>query len=533
MKEPEEEEITEITNENINKFKNKNDTKNDILNKEEDNKNKNIKEIDNNKNIDGKKENTQLKTSEILESVNLKDEKNKESEDSILIIKSKILKLKNDYIFFHQYQDILLNIVKYLEDLTYEKVNNSINDSYNYISFFQSSSEIYSKFAEQIKNTNNIIISSKQLPKMNDNFLHEIMQNTQNIIYLNLSKISNGLKQNIISNGPMSKFEEKINKIDSIKKKQLKIFNEIEEMKNKLEKKYLKSYAQLFESLLKENINNEDLFKTLTDSPDLICIVKDLLDDINKLILEINLFIIDAKDSLYSINHLFVEINNLVRDSVLIYIQESKNNFNIDVTKNFEQIQKYYKNLEENPEDKMFKLDKIFNEQIHKEKIYNLLEQYYNLLNKSERIRKELITDKNNFLIKNYPNIYLFFEFLISVCPQPTQITIDDLIIKQIEVKRDAGFFRGWKDSMLIFTKQKHILLYDKPVTYTFENIIQIFEIDKTNFEKKVDFKKPFLFTITISAKGKIMDYGGTFLFDALSNENFYDISLVYKDYIN
>jgi len=530
MKEPEDEEIieNENNNENINKINSKDDN---VNLKQEDNKNNNNNEIGNKK-ININKEDKEI-SSEIIPTDTPNNNKNEEKEKSILTIKSKIIKLKKDYLFYLQYQEILFNIINYLEELTYEKITNSINDSFNYLSFFQSSSEIYSKFAEQIKNTNNIIISSKNLPKMNDNFLYEIMQNTQNIIYLNLSKISNGLKQNIIAKGPLSKFQEKINKIDSIKKTQSKKFYEIEEMKKKLEKKYTKSYEKLFESLLMENINIDDLFKALTDSPDIICVIKDLLDDINKLILEINLFIIDTKDSLYSINHLFVEINDLIRDSVLIYIQESKDNFNIDVTKNFEQIQKYYKKLEENPEDKMFKLDKIFNEQKHKEKIYNLLEQYYNLLDKSERVKKELISDRNNFSIKRYPNIYLFFEWLISISPQPTHITIDDLIIKQIEVKRDGGFFRGWKDSLLVFTKQNHIIVYDKPATYTFENIITIFEIDKTGFGQKVDFKKPFLFEIIINSKGKIMNFNGTFLFDALNNENLYDISLVYKDYIN
>ena len=212
-------------------------------------------------------------------------------------------------------------------------------------------------------------MSSKQLPKMNDNFLLEVMQNTQNTLYLHLSKLSNSLKQNIIANGPFSKFQEKINKIESIKKKQQKKFNEIDEMKKKLEYKYTKSYEKLFESFMEEKQENKDNNNLIIDSPDFICVIKDLLDDINKIILEINLFIIDTKDALYSINHLFVEINNLVRDSVLIYIQESKSIFNIDVTKNFEEIQKYYKKLDENPEDKMFKLEKIFNEQKHKEKI--------------------------------------------------------------------------------------------------------------------------------------------------------------------
>ena len=515
-----EEEIINNNNEKNKENKNEKENENNIQNKLE-NKEKEKEEKDSNK-----YEVLQFDTP--LSGI-YKDE---DKENTILILKSKIKKLKDDYTFYIKYHDILFNIINSLEELTYEKISNSINDSFNYISFFKASSEIYSKFAEQIKNTNNIIMSSKQLPKMNDNFLLEVMQNTQNTLYLHLSKLSNSLKQNIIANGPFSKFQEKINKIESIKKKQQKKFNEIDEMKKKLEYKYTKSYEKLFESFMEEKQENKDNNNLIIDSPDFICVIKDLLDDINKIILEINLFIIDTKDALYSINHLFVEINNLVRDSVLIYIQESKSIFNIDVTKNFEEIQKYYKKLDENPEDKMFKLEKIFNEQKHKENIYNLLEQYYKLLNDSGKVKKELISDRNNFSIKKYPNIYLFFEWLISISPQPTQLTIDDLIIKKVEVQREAGFFRGWKDSILIFTKQQHMILYDKPVTYSFETIVNIFELDKITFRKKLDYKKPFLFEINADVKGKLMNFKGTFLFDALNSDNLYDISVIFKDKI-
>ena len=523
MKEQDNEELIENENKNENNKEKDITYKNDVIN-----------DTSHNQNDDKNEKN------KILQNNNHNQNKKEEKENTILLVKSKINELKENYNFYRQYHDILFNMINYLEKLAYEKISNSINDSFNYLTFFETSSEIYSKFAEQIKQSNDIIMSSKKLPKMNDNFLLEIMQNTQNIIYLNLSKISNGLKNNIISKGPFSKFQEKIKKIDSIKRQQIIKYYDIEEKKKNLEKKYEKKYSKLFyvfsqdkEHNNKNNINNDELNISLIDYPDLICIIKDLLDDINKIIVGINLYVIDTKDALYSINHLFVEINDLIRDSVLIYIQESKNNFNIDVTKNFEKIQNYYKKLDENPEDKMFKLEKIFNEQKNKEKIFDLLEKYYNLLNNSGRIKKELIFDRNNFSIRKYSNIYLFFEWLISISPQPTQINIDDLIIKKLEIKRYSGFLRGWKDSIMIYTKQNHLILYEKPISYNFENIIQIFEIDKTNFNKKVDFKKPFLFEITVKSKGKIMDFYGTFLFDALNNENLYDISMSYKDYIN
>ena len=499
-----------------------------------------MKEDDEEDSIENKNDNKEIKEKEEADNDSkdipkqIIEIKNKAEEDdnSTLIVKSKIKELKDNYNFYIKYYEILFNMIKYLEELTYEKIANSINDSANYISFFNTSSGIYSNFAEQIKKSKEIITSSKKLPKMNDSILYEVMENTQNIIHLNLSKISDGLKQNIIANGPFAKYQEKISKIESIKKEHFLKINEIEDKNKNVVQKYAKSYETLFEIFSQEKNNNEDINNSLVDFPDLIFIKKDLLDEINDLILQINLFTIDAKDSLYSINVLFVEINNLVRDSVLIYIQESKNIFNIDVTKNFEKIQKYYKSLEDNPEDKIFKLDKIFNEQDNKDKIYNLLEQYYNLLNNSGRGKKDLVSDRNNFSIRKYQNLYLFFEWLISISPQPNQMTTDDLIIKKVEVRRYSGFFGGWKESMMIFTKQKHIILYDKDENDKFENIFQIFEIDKTTFQKKLDYKKFFLFEISINSKGKIMNFTGTYQFDALNNENLNDISFAYKDYI-
>ena len=459
----------------------------------------------------------------------------KDKEETIAIIKSKIKEIRTNYNFYNQYHDIIFKIIKSLEDLTYEKITNSVQDSLNYLSFFKNCSELYSKFAEQIKNSNKIITSTTQKPKMNDNFLNDVMQDTQNIFYQNLSKFSTGLKQNIIAKGPLSKLIEKTNKIEVIKKTNLRKFIEIVEKRKKFDKKY-KAYQNLLNSFLpEENINNNNINNNaivnqipgLVDSPDFVCVIKELSEAINKLILDNNLFVIETKDALLSINNLFVDINNLVKESILIYIQESKIFFGTDVNKKFEEIENYFKKLEEEQKDNMFKLDKIFSEQKDKDNIFNLLQQYFELLNNSEKVKKELISDKNTFSIEQYPNIINFFEWLISISPQPTDISIDELIDKKMEVKRDPGIFSRWKKEVMVFTKQHHVILFDKPNAYSVANLMKIFELDKICYRKTQDSKKPFLFEIIANTKGKIMNYKGSFLFDALSNENIDEISKI------
>ena len=515
-------------NENIQQNQNPNviqNNENKIIENEE---NKNvIKEVQQPK-VDGKME--ELRTDTPSSSI-------KDKEETIAIIKSKIKEIRTNYNFYNQYHDIIFKIIKSLEDLTYEKITNSVQDSLNYLSFFKNCSELYSKFAEQIKNSNKIITSTTQKPKMNDNFLNDVMQDTQNIFYQNLSKFSTGLKQNIIAKGPLSKLIEKTNKIEVIKKTNLRKFIEIVEKRKKFDKKY-KAYQNLLNSfLLEENINNNNnninnnaivnQVPGLVDSPDFVCVIKELSEAINKLILENNLFVIETKDALHSINNLFVDINNLVKESILIYIQESKIFFGTDVNKKFEEIENYFKKLEEEQKDNIFKLDKIFSEQKDKDNIFNLLQQYFELLNNSEKVKKELISDKNTFSIEQYPNIINFFEWLISISPQPTDISIDELIDKKMEVKRDPGIFSRWKKEVMVFTKQHHVILFDKPNAYLVANLMKIFELDKISYRKTQDSKKPFLFEIIANTKGKIMNYKGSFLFDALSNENLDEISKI------
>ena len=80
---------------------------------------------------------------------------------------------------------------------------------------------------------------------MNDDFLTTVMQSTQNIFYQNLSKFSNGLKNNIINKGPLSKLQEKKNQIDVIRKTHLKKYSDLIDEKKKVEKKF-KTYFVAF-----------------------------------------------------------------------------------------------------------------------------------------------------------------------------------------------------------------------------------------------------------------------------------------------
>ena len=460
------------------------------------------------------------------------DLRRQEEERIVDIIKLKIKNIREKYDFSIRFCDIVQKIIKCFHEQTYTKLSNSINESLNFITFFKDSVDLYAKFSKQIQETNNLIMTSQNQEKLNDNLLSDVMQKTQNTLLERFTKISNTLKQNIINKGPLGNIQEKINKIENIKKENYEKMKNILESKKNLQKNMSK-YDKLFESYLpKPNVINNNIQErpSLIDTPDFIIVVKTMLNFINKLILDINLFIIDTKDTLYKINGLFVEINNLVKDAVLIYIEECKSIFNVDLTKNFEEIEKYYKKLDEKSDDQMFKLTKIFSNNENEAMVNILLEQYYIILGESKSVKKELLADKNKFSIKNESDVFLFFEWFISVSPQPVDIPVHDLLVKQISIKRDPGIFSKWRDSILIFTKQQHLLLFDKPGYL--DDLVKIFELDKTSFRKRTDKKNQFLFELIVSRKGLVMDFKDTYLCDALNQENIDEIpNLVYSAY--
>ena len=463
-----------------------------------------------------------------------KQKKIKEENDRIVgVIKDKIKKMNDYYNFCLQYEDVIYKILYNLDELTYEKITNSLDDGFNFVYFFKNSAELYSKFAEEIQNCNKLITFDEKKPKMTDGFLSNVMQSTQSIFYQNLSKFSHGMRQNIIAKGPLSQLSEKKSKIDVIKKTQLKKFSELIDEKKNLEKKY-KSYIKLFSSFVPELIppnpkapnNPVQPMPELIDSPDFVCIVKDFLDSLNALLSKMIKFTTEAKESMKAINALFVDVYNLIKEAISIYIKESKIFFNQEVTKKFEEVENYFKKYDQNAkENNIFKLTRIFHNEQVKENIYNLLQQYYMLLCNSNTIKKELISDRNAFSTDKYQNVDLFFDWLISVLPTKLEVPVNDLIIKSFEIKRDPGIFSRWKQAGMVFTRQHHLILFDKVNSYKIEDIVKIFETDKITYQRKEDKKKGLLFEVVADVKGKVMNFKGTFLFDALTMENINEIS--------
>ena len=131
----------------------------------------------------------------------------------------------------------------------------------------------------------------------------------------------------------------------------------------------------------------------------------------------------------------------------------------------------------------------------------------------------------NRFIINYYANLELFFELLLQLNPQPGPVNYDDMIKGTYFIRRDPGFFSSWKNCKIIFTKQKHALIIDEPIS---NNAETIFEISKVTFKRKADKKNNYLFEVTANRKGKIMTSTGTYSYDAKSENVLKEIELLF-----
>ena len=469
------------------------------------------------KKINEKEGKINFNKNDLLEDINTSNI-NDINEQDLSTMKLKIQKLKQNYDFSIQYQDTIFNFINYINDLIYEKVNNSIYDNLNFIYFFETLSQLYSDFSQTLKNSN-YIIQEENLSKMNNDIYKNSIENVKNLIETDFSKKSESIKKNIENYNKIVK--EKVKEIMEMKEKNYEKYKDTNEIKNKLEENYLKTYYKLFNSEIKST--------NLPDFPDLVIATKDLIEVINDLILGVDMFIKITKDSLLTLNNIFYDINELIKNSIVSYISQNKNSFSNELISKFEEIEKKVKTLGENPEDKMFTFSQIINSASQRNKINNLLEHYSILLGLSENTK----LNNNPYLIEKYKDIDSFFNFLISKSPKTINLTIDDLIIKKLEIQYYPGFLKSWKDCFIFFTIQKHLIIFDKEDTYSIENVIKIFQMNKINFKLNSNFERPFIFEISPNYDVIIFKRYHTYSFDALNNRNLFELCVIFKEYIN
>ena len=232
---------------------------------------------------------------------------------------------------------------------------------------------------------------------------------------------------------------------------------------------------------------------------------------------ELGIFIQKTKESLKSLNNIINEINSSVKDIILSFISENKNTFSNDINKKLEEIENQIE--EYNPKEINFSFSQILNTAFQRNKIDNIFKSLSRLLGASEDM----------ILVDKFKDIDSFFQFLIKNNKEMKSVNIDDLILNKFEVQYYPGFMKSWKDCFLLYTAQKHLILCNNKDIISLENVVQSFDINKIVFKLNSSKTKPYIFEISPNY-GIILKRYNTYIFDALNNENHYQLCTILKD---
>ena len=187
-------------------------------------------------------------------------------------------------------------------------------------------------------------------------------------------------------------------------------------------------------------------------------------------------------------------------------------------------LEVHFESTQKPNQNELFLMERVFITEDHKNKINKCLQTYQKLLKDSQRVESDIIFCDNRFNINNYTSINELFETLIKVNPQFVLINFGDLLVKQFKIKRDPGLFSSWKNCVFIISKQNHIIIYDGEIAGT---PVNVFEMSRITFRKKEGKKGQYLFEIVVNKKGKVMNFSGTFLYDAQNNETLSEIEKI------
>ncbi len=396
----------------------------------------------------------------------------------MIIYIRKINELEDIYNFTNEY---ISYIIKIFEKLCQPFIN-SLSDIFvtNIIpnlKYYKEIMIIFNEFSEKIKGIQNKSLENKINKTNNDKNkeltykdcnLNDSVKKINNIFADNFDNTSKKI-QNLIINNPL------FIKIDTIESKYVEIFNKMMvyinkliHRKNKFNDKYNKEISPYF-SGIKQRLNDPTLFQFLTTGKDFIFIEQDMLLYVNKIYIKISQFLINMellfKDSLTT----FYDYLELLNDLIKLYYNENKNVLKISslLTNksilNFDSLLKE-KNIRQKIEDK-FSFNNII-ENNENEKLFNninhFLLNYRDLLVQYNFVKNVDIEEVINFNLITYNSSSSFIQFLMKLIPKKFSFKFKDIIELKMNIKRNSGLIKGWRNSLLVVTYQGHIFIFDQ-----------------------------------------------------------------------
>ena len=402
----------------------------------------------------------------------------KNEENVIILYEQKINELINIYIFTEKYLDFITQTFGKICNPFYQILSSTYsNDVKPYFAYFKNLVNIFDTFSENLKTLGHSI---KHPINEENNNISELMnvefdlnQSVEklNLIYADIfSIITNNLRENVLNKPLYTKVETVEPKfLENLKKMQL-LVNKLKHRREKLINKYKKDYEPLFFYYKDKKEKREpQLFNDLVCMKDFLFLEYDLIKYCNKVFVKIKKFLKDIEIVFNDSTNLFCDYLEALKTMIKIYYDENRFIINPNIlSKNM--INNLDKLIEQDIRKKIEKKLSIKNiiefskDSNLRNEMNHLLLNYRDILLRSQILKdkNQIIEEITNFNLLNFKSTKSFFSFLVDLVPQIMKFNFEKEIQLKMVIKRDAGVFKKWRNTLLVVTQQGHILFLDE-----------------------------------------------------------------------
>ena len=413
-----------------------------------------------------------------MKQLNYKYKMNQYNKIMIVYIK-KINELEDIYNFTYEYFSFIIKIFEKLcKPFILSLSNLFTNNIKPNLLYFQEIINVFNEFSEKMKNILNKPIDDKLNNKKNEpidnNLTHsecnliDSVKKLNNIYADNFNKASKNIQNHINDNKLLMKLETIEPKFVEILNKMNLFLNKLIKRRTKFNDKYQKEFLPYFTGI-KQKLNDPSFLQYLTFGKDFLFIEHIILSSSNKIYSKISQFLVNMEFLFKESLNIFYDYLELLNNLIKLYYNENKNVLNIaslipnKSIINFNNLMKS-KNIRKSIEEK-FSFNKII-ENNEDEKVFNdinhLLLNYRDLLTQYSYVKNDDIEDVIKFNLINYQSSESFTQFLMNLIPSKFPFEYKDVVELKMDIKRNSGIIKGWRNSLLIITYQGHILIFDK-----------------------------------------------------------------------
>lgn len=267
------------------------------------------------------------KVDEGLKKLNLSSEEKMKA-----AVKSRLIKLTNEYVFTLNYSDNIISFFRKFNSVILAKVEYSLDFNKKYQTFFKSIAQCYLKFAKDIEITNDLILTSNNQGMILNTCINSYLEKVQGHIAKNFEKFSNIISQNssafTVKESKVKDFYIKLsniskeidNSITNIIKHRNSIFKDYEGHKKILDEIKATKDEKLLDKLLSKNDIFTIEYKHSINFRIMNCMTKD--------------FLILYKEKLIEMQLLLLDYVTLLKESIDSYILQNKKIFNDENNEN-------------------------------------------------------------------------------------------------------------------------------------------------------------------------------------------------------